>query len=115
MDEEKNLLQTKYEELDKMKTKGLKDNKAKMKDITDQLKSCREEIKKYVEENTKLKEELKVLKEIEKTKKSLTNRAKEVIQEEVTIEYVPDISDEEAANLYVKNITGTRAKQQQQK
>ena len=98
------------EELNKENAKVHKDNIAKMKEISEQLSECREEIKMQVEINTKLKEENKVLKGIEEAQDLLD---KEVDPEVIELDAESsDISDEEAADVFLKNKndTGTRPK-----
>ena len=87
-----------------------KEHSVKMKEVTDQLSSCRDEIKLYVENNTKLKEEIKVLKGIKEAQEEIDKESDpEVVEIE---EDDSDISNEELADVYLrnKNDTGTKPK-----
>jgi hypothetical protein len=92
----------------KQSAKQKKDNSAKMKEVSEQLAKCREEIKTQVEINTKLAEENKVHREIRATQDSLEEEADPEIIEIGTES--SDISDTEAANVYLKNKTDTGTK-----
>ena len=105
-DEEKKALQEEVKRLTKLN----KDNLPKMKEVAEQLSGCREEMKMYVEMNTKLREENNVLKRIKEAQDILENDGEpEIIELE---RESSDISDEEAANVYLRNkkVTGTRPK-----
>ena len=101
----------------KEKAKSIKDNEARMKEVIDQLDACREEIKNYVVDNTKLTEENRVLKEIIVTKDTLKDRSNPDVINQETPDIIDletetaDISDEEAANVFLKNRNDTGARQ----
>ena len=105
---DKNIIKKLNEDSKKEKAKLNKDNEAKFKQVVDQLANCRQEIKRYVEMHTKLKEENKVLKGIYEAQDILKNMSSpDVIEIEVESS---DISDEEAANVFLRNRNETGAK-----
>jgi hypothetical protein len=95
-EEKKNVKDIKTE-----KEKIIKENEEKMKEVVNQLTNCREEIKNYVSMNTMLKEEncvLRGIKEVQDKLKDMSND--DVIELEAESS---DISDEEAANVFLNN------------
>ena len=75
---------------------------------------CRNEIARYVELSTKLREENHVLKALKETEEQLRNNPNPEVVEIEDVEESSDVSDEEAANIFLRNRNdnGARPKQQ---